>query len=377
MMNWRAAGLIPAIAMMAVSGPIAGAQAAGTVTYRGEWNETTVYHTNDLVRFYSTLAIALADNNGKRPETSNSTWQILSTAGTTFSGEWREGDDYREDVIVIYKGQSYYSLVSPNKGNTPGQSRFYWAPFSTPNAIKWGDTAPSNLTGTTGDFWIDTKSMYLYGPKNGSTWPSGISMTGPKGETGDAGATGPAGPTGPKGDKGDTGGQGVPGPAGQQGNPGPQGAQGQRGPSGVQGDPGFQLRVLDLQSKEVGKLVGRDVFISTPKDGVVKLGDVSVASYTGPTSYYFVTPDCTGTKYWEYSALPPPARVMDKDGKPFDAQGKALFAGYLTYAKEPFAELTYASASFNGVCTPTSGSAMLGEVGAMLVTWKAPLRIVK
>jgi hypothetical protein len=39
-----------------------------------------------------------------------------------------------------------------------------------------GSGAPSNGTGVNGDFYIDTASATLYGPKSGGTWPSGTTL---------------------------------------------------------------------------------------------------------------------------------------------------------------------------------------------------------
>ena len=79
-----------------------------------------------------------------------------------------------------------------------------------------GTTNPSNIsTGTDGDFYINTSTFMLFGPKAAGVWPAGTSLAGADGATGPAGADGaigPAGPTGPKGDTGSTGpaGPGVP-----------------------------------------------------------------------------------------------------------------------------------------------------------------------
>ena len=79
------------------------------------------------------------------------------------------------------------------------------------------------------------------GPKGdtGEVGPQGVA--GPKGDKGDPGETGPQGVAGPKGDKGDpgeTGPQGVAGPKGDKGDPGEVGPQGVAGPKGDKGDPG-------------------------------------------------------------------------------------------------------------------------------------------
>ena len=79
------------------------------------------------------------------------------------------------------------------------------------------------------------------GPKGdpGETGPQGVA--GPKGDKGDPGEAGPQGVAGPKGDKGDpgeAGPQGVAGPKGDKGDPGETGPQGVAGPKGDKGDPG-------------------------------------------------------------------------------------------------------------------------------------------
>lgn len=54
-----------------------------------------------------------------------------------------------------------------------------------------GTTAPSNALGSNGDYYINTVSKMLYGPKAAGAWPAGISLKGDKGDTGDTGSVGP------------------------------------------------------------------------------------------------------------------------------------------------------------------------------------------
>uniref|UniRef100_UPI0040486BD9 hypothetical protein n=1 Tax=Algoriphagus sp. TaxID=1872435 RepID=UPI0040486BD9 len=69
-----------------------------------------------------------------------------------------------------------------------------------------GTTNPTNQ-GVEGDFYINTNSNTLFGPKAGGIWPSGVSLVGPAGVTGAIGASGAQGVQGP------TGATGVAGPA--------------------------------------------------------------------------------------------------------------------------------------------------------------------
>jgi len=109
-----------------------------------------------------------------------------------------------------------------------------------------GTVAPAAGDGIDGDFWLDTVTVTLYGPKTAGAWGAGISLVGPTGATGAAGAqgaTGPQGPAGPDGPAGPTGAQGpqgLQGPAGATGATGATGAQGPAGPQGLTGDTGPQ-----------------------------------------------------------------------------------------------------------------------------------------
>ena len=63
-----------------------------------------------------------------------------------------------------------------------------------------GAVNPAAGTGNNGDFYLNTTTSTLFGPKAGGAWPgSGTSLVGPAGQTGQAGATGGTGPPGPPG----------------------------------------------------------------------------------------------------------------------------------------------------------------------------------
>ena len=137
------------------------------------------------------------------------------------------------------------------------------------NTILSGVTPPKPVNGIDGDFYIDTKTMFFYGPKIKSHWPSPTSLRGPQGQSGAngsngtdakqsanvvaAGAQGLAGSAGPKGEPGAQGVAGLAGPKGEtgvagasgasglpgaNGLPGSSGSQGAQGPPGAQGGPG-------------------------------------------------------------------------------------------------------------------------------------------
>ena len=145
---------------------------------------------------------------------------------------------------------------------------------SIPNTILNGKGAPLASLGINGDFYIDTRSLLIYGPKtkgkwlvpqnlqgpigatgvtgsdgkNGSDAKIGTSNTslvgsvgaqGERGLTGAAGPAGPAGATGAAGSSGSGGGTpGATGAAGATGAPGTSGAPGSTGPAGPTGSTG-------------------------------------------------------------------------------------------------------------------------------------------
>lgn len=67
---------------------------------------------------------------------------------------------------------------------------------SSSNTVRSGTGAPTNSTGSDGDFYIDTSANKIHGPKSGGVWPSGVSLVGPAGATGGTGSAGAQGPAG-------------------------------------------------------------------------------------------------------------------------------------------------------------------------------------
>ena len=67
-----------------------------------------------------------------------------------------------------------------------------------------GIIPPLPANGTEGDFYLNTATSVLYGPKIGNAWGSGISLVGPQGPQGLQGLQGPQGIQGVKGDNVET-----------------------------------------------------------------------------------------------------------------------------------------------------------------------------
>jgi hypothetical protein len=80
-----------------------------------------------------------------------------------------------------------------------------------------GTINPASGTGSDGDFYINTTTNQIFGPKSLGAWGSGVSLVGPQGVAGATGPAGAIGATGPQGPIGLTGATGATGPAGPTG----------------------------------------------------------------------------------------------------------------------------------------------------------------
>ena len=110
------------------------------------------------------------------------------------------------------------------------------------NTILNGKGSPNNSLGINGDFYIDTRSLLLYGPKSKGKWPAAQSIQGPTGPSGSDGKNGLDGKVNPSANintvAGPVGAQSLQGVAGQPGVAGQQGPQGLRGEKGEVGATG-------------------------------------------------------------------------------------------------------------------------------------------
>lgn len=133
------------------------------------------------------------------------------------------------------------AMAAPPQSQAAGRSS-----SQVVNTILNGKGAPKSSLGANGDFYIDTRSLLIYGPKSKGKWPTPQSIQGPTGASGSDGKNGAdgkaisgasisSGTKGEQGEKGEKGEQGLPGPAGA---PGIAGAIGPAGPAGAIGPAG-------------------------------------------------------------------------------------------------------------------------------------------
>ncbi|MBL7764728.1 MAG: hypothetical protein JNJ58_01440, partial [Chitinophagaceae bacterium] len=107
-----------------------------------------------------------------------------------------------------------------------------------------GTVNPTGADGVDGDFFINTTTNEIFGPKTGGVWGSGTSLVGPIGATGPQGPIGLTGATGPQGPIGLSGATGPQGPIGLTGATGPQGPQGIAGTNGTNGTNGLDGKTV-------------------------------------------------------------------------------------------------------------------------------------
>lgn len=148
------------------------------------------------------------------------------------------------------------------------------------NTVLNGTITPTVGVGVNGDFYINTSTKTIFGPKAAGAWPvtgtSLVGATGPsgiQGIQGVAGATGPIGLTGPAGPTGTQGTQGIQGVAGATGATGPQGAAGS--------NASITMGAISGTSTANGATLTSGVLSLTPADatngGVVTNGTQTIA----------------------------------------------------------------------------------------------------
>ena len=144
-------------------------------------------------------------------------------------------------ILVIATSFSIPSSIAATKPKAAGRSS-----TAVITTVLNGKGAPSNTLGINGDFYIDTRSLLISGPKKSGKWPAARSLQGANGVNGIDGKNGTAaktvstasniaGPVGPQGERGE---KGVDGSAGTNGSAGAAGIPGAQGPAGATGAAG-------------------------------------------------------------------------------------------------------------------------------------------
>ena len=205
----------------------------------------------------------------------NAPVQVTLTNGPTYEGTWSSGTAYQTGDVVTYSNTAYIARQN-NTGQTPGNTTYWQQMAPTPSAgaggatgptgpqgiqgiqgnagvdgktVLSGQTDPASGTGVDGDFYINTDTSKIFGPKASGAWPTGVSLIGAAGQDGQTLLNGTSPPGNAVGNVGDffidTTSNQIYGPKisatawGSATNiQGPQGIQGNTGPTGPTGDPG-------------------------------------------------------------------------------------------------------------------------------------------
>lgn len=127
---------------------------------------------------------------------------IYNGSGSPSNSLGTDGDFYIDTTNVLLYGPraggvwpAGINLVGPkgDKGDqglegTQGIQGVQGVPGLNGKSVLNGSGSPSAHVGVDGDFYIDTTAATLYGPKSEGAWPTaGVSLIGPKGDTGDPG----------------------------------------------------------------------------------------------------------------------------------------------------------------------------------------------
>jgi hypothetical protein len=138
----------------------------------------------------------------------------------------------------------------PGPPGLPGDKGAKGDPGLPGNTMHYGLSDPTSTIGIDGDSYINTATHFLFGPKAGGAWPAGVSLVGPQGTPGNTVLYGASDPVatigidgnfyintathfmfGPKAAGAWPAGTSLIGPQGPQGVQGPQGAPGAGAPS--------------------------------------------------------------------------------------------------------------------------------------------------
>jgi len=113
--------------------------------------------------------------------------QILSGTGGPNNLNGKIGD--------FYLSTDLNRLYGPKQGDNtwPGTYTSVVGPSGGQTVLSGTATPPSAGTGSNGDFYINTNTWVIYGPKAAGAWPAGVSLVGPQGSQGVKGDTGASG----------------------------------------------------------------------------------------------------------------------------------------------------------------------------------------
>jgi hypothetical protein len=222
-------------------------------------------------------------------------------------------------VFTMLNGPAGAKGDKGDKGDTGASGR----------TILQGTANPSNTTdGANGDFYINTSTYKLFGPKTAGVWGSGTSLVGPegaKGDTGDTGAAGADGATGATGAKGDKGDTGDTGPAGADGAVGATGATGAGvAAGGTAGQVLAKIDGVDYHTEWVDAASGGGFDMTTYIESAPTFADEAAAIIGGISAYTLYKTDTGEIRYKLLDTVTPSSPtggIVDDDEDTFTFTG--------------------------------------------------------
>jgi hypothetical protein len=126
------------------------------------------------------IAAYIAAHPGPQGDTGPRGYSVLNGTSDPISSTGIDGD--------FYINTTSHSIFGPKTSGAWGSGTSLGG-----NSVLNGSTDPSIAIGSNGDFYINTTSKTIFGPKTSGAWGSGTSLVGPTGATGSTGATGAKG----------------------------------------------------------------------------------------------------------------------------------------------------------------------------------------
>jgi hypothetical protein len=223
---------------------------------------------------------------------------------------------------------------------------------STGLSVLNGVANPTAGVGNNGEFYINTSTNTIFGPKSGGTWPGpGVSLVGP------AGSTGVTGPTG----------TGVTGPTGGTGTNGTNGATGATGAANIAGTVNTIIKFTGAATGGNSQLFddGTNVGVGTGSPAF-KLDVAGAGRYTGTLkvgAYTLPSTDGTASQVLKTNGSGILTWSADNAGTGTVTSVTALSPLASTGGTTPALSITQATSTANGFLSSADWNTFNGKIG--------------
>lgn len=255
-----------------------------------------------------------------------STNNVLYGAGAPSNGTGNNGNFYIDTTAKDLYGPKAggvwpagTSMIGPpGADGADGDTGASGAPGADGRTILSGTGAPSNGSGQNGDFYYDTASSTIYGPKAAGSWPSGVSLVGPQGIQG------------VPGDPGADGADGSPGAAGADGRSLLNGSTAPDGGTGANGDFYLNTTNYQLYGPKTAGAWGSPIDLAGADGTTLRYGSGAPSGGTGVNGEFYIN-----TSNWDIygpktaGAWGSPTSLLGATGPQGDpgADGKTILSG--------------------------------------------------